>query len=389
MNPTRKYAAVLVAASAITAAAAFFAKAQLQSPAQAQTTPAMNRNLVVLDPAHGGADGGILLGDHIYEKDVTLELATKLRATLTSAGFTVVSTHDSDSFDPLTTDQRAEIANRTRAVACIVIHASNSGSGVHLYTSALQPPQQATYSYWPGAQQTFAPTPWESAQAAFVSLSQRMASNLSSALGAAHLPSLVGHEPVRPLDNLLCPAIAIELAPLSTAGSDATQVNDPNYQQRVATTVAASLLAWRNQEIPASTSTPIKDAPTKDSTQTSNPSTQPSTTATTPAKAAASSAKAAALTRAAAKATAAAESAGQTAARYHTSVGVRAGGQSPAPSSGLGQVVGRSPSRTNAPSSSTNSAAHTTTGAHAATGAHSSSSPRATTGSHSTPPEVE
>ena len=339
----------------------------------------------MLDPAHGGADGGILLGDHVYEKDITLELATKLRAALVSAGFTVISTHDSDAFDPLTTDQRAELANRTRAVACIVIHASNSGSGVHLYTSALQPPQaEATYSYWPGAQPAFTPTPWESAQAAFVNQSLRMAGSLNSALGAAHLPSFVGHEPVRPLDNLTCPAIALELSPLPATVGNPTSVTDPNYQQRVASTLAAALLAWRNQEIPAPA------AATKDSTQAGTPNPQttrptqaPSTPATaTATQAAATQAQAAALARAAAKATAAAESAGQTAARYHTSVGIRPNAPAVAPYGGQpsGQASERATRKANASGSSTIPATHSTTGA---TGARSSSPTR------TAPPEVE
>jgi N-acetylmuramoyl-L-alanine amidase len=340
---TRKFAAVLAAALVGAAAAAFLARAQLQSTVQpqTQTTPVMNRNVVVLDPAHGGADGGILLGDHIYEKDVTLELATKLRAALTSAGFTVVMTHDSDSFDPLTTDQRAELANRARAVACIVIHASNSGSGVHLYTSALQPPTpESTYDYWPGARQSFTPTPWDSAQAEFVNLSRQMVGNLNASLGTAHLPSLVGHEPVRPLNNLTCPAIALELAPLPVADGNAVPVTDSNYQMRVTEALTAVLMSWRDQVAPPTTAATV---PTNNRPPAGNPSAQSLPAATTPAQATD-------LARAAAKATAAAEASGSTAARYHTSVGVR----------GV------------APSS-----------------AHSSTSERISTGTHATSPEIE
>jgi N-acetylmuramoyl-L-alanine amidase len=53
------------------------------------------------------------------------------------------------------------------------------------------------------------------------------------------------------LDNLECPAVAIELAPLPVAGSDATPVTDAEYQQRVAATLTAALQAWREHAIPA------------------------------------------------------------------------------------------------------------------------------------------
>ena len=371
MTPTRKYAAVLVAALAIAAAAAFYCKAQPQTQSQTQTAPTMNRNLVVLDAAHGGADGGILLGDHVYEKDVTLEMEERLRATLTVAGFTVVSTRDSDSFDPLTNDQRAEIANRAHAVACIVLHATTSGSGVHLYTSALQPPEEeSTANYWPTSQRTFVPTPWDSAQSMFVSQSLQMTGDLSAALSAAHLPSLVGHEPIRPLDSLTCPAVAVELAPLPVAGSDAAMpVTNPTYQQRVAETLAAVLMTWRDHAVPA---TATAETPKDSSMQTTAPSAQ---------------AQVAAQAR---KATTAPEPAGQTATRYQPSVGIRTAGQGSgqaavqSPRQANGRVTTgnhpasatsannplpnngktNSPSRTSTPNSSTNPGTHATTGAH-------------------------
>lgn len=257
--PSRKFAAVLVAVLASVAAAAFYLRAQQQgqsaSPSQPQTVAAsqMNRNLVVLDPAHGGQDAGATLGDRILEKDVTLAIAARLRATLTAAGFTVVSTREADSATPLTNDQRAEIANRAHALACIVLHATASGSGVHLYTSALQPPDEdADQSYPANSAVAFVPVPWEMAQAASVSQSLRLAGDLSAALGKANLPAVSGHEPVRPLDNLQCPAVAIELSPLPVAGSDATPVTDTDYQQRVAAVLTTALQAWRNHVDPAS-----------------------------------------------------------------------------------------------------------------------------------------
>ena len=188
-----KVAAVLVAVLAGATAAAYSLRGQTSSPAQAQTTPAseMNRNLVVLDPAHGGQDAGATLGDRVLEKDVTLAIAARLRTMLTAAGFTVISTREADSPTPPTYDQRAEMANHAHALVCIVLHATASGPGVHLYTSALQPPeddaeQSDSFDY----PHRFVPVPWEMAQAASVSQSLRLASDLSAALGKANLPKI-------------------------------------------------------------------------------------------------------------------------------------------------------------------------------------------------------
>jgi len=285
---------------------------------QAQTSDAsaMNRNLVVLDPAHGGPDAGATLGDKIYEKDVTLSIAARMRTALTAAGFTVVSTREADPATALTGDQRADIANRAHALACIVIHATASGSGVHLYTSALQPPQEDSSSNVPlTPRAAFVPVPWEMAQAASVSQSLRLAGELSAALGKVNLPAVAGREPVRPLDNLECPAVAIELAPLAVAGSDAIPVTDADYQQRVAATLTAALQAWRNDVDPTA-----------------------SNSSATSAGGAAATDPAAAAQAAAQAARASAEAAGRAAAKAHAPLGVPAGSQAGSPASSSGEA---------------------------------------------------
>jgi N-acetylmuramoyl-L-alanine amidase len=269
--PSRKFAAVLVAALTAAAAAAFYVRAQPQGqipgPTQAQTFAAgqMNSNTVVLDPAHGGQDAGATLGEGVVEKNVTLAIAARLRATLTAAGFSVVSTREADSATPPTGDQRAEIANRAHALACIVLHATASGSGVHLYTSALQPPEEDSSENIPlTPRSAFVAVPWEIAQAAYVSQSLRLVSDLSAALGKASLPEVFGREPVRPLDNLECPAVVLELAPLPVAGSDPIPVTDADYQQRVASTLTTALQAWRNHAAQAAPDTAAAESAAAD-----------------------------------------------------------------------------------------------------------------------------
>jgi N-acetylmuramoyl-L-alanine amidase len=251
----------------------------------------MNRSVVVLDPAHGGPDAGAKLGDQVLEKDVTLALAARLRTVLTAAGFTVVSTREADSLTALPNDQRAETANRAHAMACIVIHATGTGSGVHLYVSQLQPKDQPDQTDEAEGEDRapFEPTPWDSAQAESVGQSLRLQSDLATALGAAKLPAVTGRASLRPLDNLTCPAVAVEVAPLAVAGEDSTPVTDKDYQQRLAETMARALTSWRSD----------------------------ANAAAAKATAAAAEAKAA-QTRAAAKAAAAADAAGAAAASGRT-----------------------------------------------------------------------
>jgi N-acetylmuramoyl-L-alanine amidase len=205
--------------------------------ATAQAT--FNRDLIVIDPAHGGANIGAQIGDHLLEKDVTMAMALRLRSLLAARGFTILLTRNGDT--ALTTDQRAELANRAHAVACLVLHATASGTGVHLATSTLN----ATVTTDPSA-----PIPWDDAQAAYLSQSQRLADQIGAAMNRSHLPLITDQAALRPLDNLMCPALSIELAPLASGDSTPTPVTDPAYQQRVNAAIAGALIFWRNQAQP-------------------------------------------------------------------------------------------------------------------------------------------
>ncbi|HWB33065.1 MAG TPA: N-acetylmuramoyl-L-alanine amidase [Acidobacteriaceae bacterium] len=249
LNRTR---AALLLATLAGAAAVHSIAAQSPSSASApqvpqpalrpQSSPA-SRPVIVLDPAHGGADTGASLPGNLAEKDVTLAFAQKLRALLGPAGFTVITTRDSDPAVPLSTDDRAQTANRAHALACIVLHATAAGSGVHVYTSTLQPAPALDADSVPA----YAPVPWESAQAAFVTQSRRLGDDLRETLTKSGASPLLGRAPLRPLDNLLCPAVALEIAPQSSGDGSSTPVTDSGYQQTVAQAIVAALQAWSVQ----------------------------------------------------------------------------------------------------------------------------------------------
>ncbi len=222
-------------------------------------TPLLSRTIIVLDPAHGGDDTGARFTDTLTEKDLTLAFASRLRPMLAAAGFTVAATRDADptAGNALDPDQRAGIANHPRALACILIHATPSGSGVHIFTSALPTDSESLDSNR---------VPWDSAQSAYLPLSLRLANKLGTALLHANIPALLGHASIRPLDNLTCPAVAIELAPLAVPDSDATPVTDATYQQHIAQAIVTALISWRNNAAPP---------PTQPATPTPKSSPQP------------------------------------------------------------------------------------------------------------------
>ncbi len=201
------------------------------------------RIVVLLDPAHGGPDAGAHLSGTLLEKDLTLSLNSRLRAALAPNNFGLISTRDSDPTVPFLTDQRAEIANRTHPAACLTLHATSSGRGIHIVTSALPAPREAADLPSPHA-----PIPWDAAQSASIPQSLRLANELGVALLHARIPVLLTQGSIPPLDNLNCPAVAIEIAPLSF--SKPASINDAAYQQRIVQAIAAGLSSWRAHNPP-------------------------------------------------------------------------------------------------------------------------------------------
>ncbi|WP_353066854.1 N-acetylmuramoyl-L-alanine amidase [Tunturibacter psychrotolerans] len=196
------------------------------------------RTVIFLDPAHGGSDSGARLSDNLPEKSLTLSFAARLRTALSSPGFSVIATRDSDPTASFTTDQRAEIANHSHPTACLILHATAGGNGIHIITSDLPPPDG-------NEADTRRPIPWDTAQSASIPQSVGLANTLGLALLHARLPVLLSRASLRSLDNLTCPAVAIEIAPLTPADGDTTPVSDANYQQQIAQAIATGLTTWR------------------------------------------------------------------------------------------------------------------------------------------------
>ena len=89
------------------------------SPA-AQTSRTSENVTVVIDAGHGGHDRGGIPGQRIAEKDMTLDVAQRLRNVLAASGYRVVMTRDSDVFVPLGT--RVAIANSYRNAIFVCVH---------------------------------------------------------------------------------------------------------------------------------------------------------------------------------------------------------------------------------------------------------------------------
>ncbi|MGB9236913.1 MAG: N-acetylmuramoyl-L-alanine amidase [Terriglobales bacterium] len=202
-----------------------------QPPAPAANATAIARVLAVVDPAHGGNERGAALTDQLAEKDVTLGFGRLLRHELELRGFAVVLLRDNDNTVPL--DQRAGAANAAKAAVYIGLHAASQGSGVNVYT-ALLPVEDASEG-------TF--RAWNSAQSSALPLSRTVAAAIAAAMQKKQFPVRESSASLRPLNNMLMPAVAVELAPGANGISD---LSSASYQQQAASAVADALLGMRD-----------------------------------------------------------------------------------------------------------------------------------------------
>lgn len=86
---------------------------------------ASTKKRIVLDPGHGGHDPGAVGPNGLYEKDVVLDIALKIRKILSeNPKFEVFLTRDKDIFIPL--EERTAIANSKNADLFVSIHANAS-----------------------------------------------------------------------------------------------------------------------------------------------------------------------------------------------------------------------------------------------------------------------
>lgn len=206
-------------------------------PAFAQAPPApATRFVVVLDAAHGGTDSGGTLKDTNgaiqTEKAITLALSVRLRSLLAARGISVVTTREADT--TVDENRRAEIANHANARACVSLHATQSGTGIHIFTSSLAPAEPARL------------IAWKTAQAAFVTRSLALAGDVNSALQHAGMTVTLGRTALTTIDSMSCPAVAIEVAPeVTSATAPPINPSDTEYQARVVQALAAAILEWR------------------------------------------------------------------------------------------------------------------------------------------------
>jgi len=199
-----------------------------QTPANPTSAPVQPEHmlLIMIDPAHGGSDSGAVFNPSLLEKDVTLGLSRRLRQELSTRGMPAQLLRDFDG--TLSTDQRAAMVNAAHPALYLCIHATSQASGMRIYTAMLSV----------GGDDHGPFLDWQTAQSALLARSRWAQQQLAASIQKTGFPVRSLLAPLRPLNNITIPAVAIEIAP--TTG-DVSQLASADYQQMITAALANSI----------------------------------------------------------------------------------------------------------------------------------------------------
>ena len=214
---------------------------------------------IVIDPGHGGDDVGVRSAKGVEEKQLTLDIARRLRAMVESRlGLRVILTRDDDRAIGL--DDRAAVANNGKANLLISLHVNGSrvpvSSGAEVFhlqldreTAEVVRAASADVAALPtlgGGVRRLEFIPWDLAQARHLDESSVLASVLQEEL-QRQIP-MSGHPirqaPMRLLAAANMPAALVEVAYLTNPAQEARLTTD-DFKTTVAQALFSAIVRFR------------------------------------------------------------------------------------------------------------------------------------------------
>ena len=255
--------AIEVASAATETAAA--PPAPTPAPSEPAAPPLLNVSRSVLqtiaiDPGHGGADAGVHPSGGVEEKQITLQVARRLRTLIEmKLGVRVILTRDDDTSVSL--DDRAAAANNSKADLFLSLHLNaspvTSVAGAEVFHLRLDregedarraaETEAVTLPVLGGATRSIDVLQWDLAQVRHVDQSSAFAAILENSLRGAKVKMAARPRqdaPIRLLTSVNMPAALIEMAYLTNA-ADRRLVRSEDYQNAMAQGIYEAVLRFR------------------------------------------------------------------------------------------------------------------------------------------------
>ncbi|MCA9761143.1 MAG: N-acetylmuramoyl-L-alanine amidase, partial [Streptococcus sp.] len=199
--------------------------------------PSARSYTIYIDPGHGGVDSGASYGG-VYEKNLALSVANKLKANLIQLGYQVLMTRTADYNVDFKTE-RSKMANQSNADLFISIHfnatglASSNTTGIETYWYQYDP------EYQPKINAAMHNDPTRLAESEI--LANQVHTSLISETGAVNRG--VRRDTFAVLRETAIPAILVELGFMSNP-SDLQKIKEDAYQTKLANALAQGIDNW-------------------------------------------------------------------------------------------------------------------------------------------------
>jgi N-acetylmuramoyl-L-alanine amidase len=225
------------------------------------------QQVIVIDPGHGGSETGAAGPEGVYEKDLVLSIARKLKGMIESRiGARVILTRDDDRVVSL--DDRTALANNNKADLFISIHANatvrGQARGAESYflstratddearnlaaveNNAIGLNQDETANVGSDLKLIL----WDMAQTEYLAESSRLAEmiqqELNSALGIENRG--IKQAPFRVLMGATMPAVLIEVGFINNPAEEKL-LKDSEYQTKIARAIFRSIQRFQGTQI--------------------------------------------------------------------------------------------------------------------------------------------
>lgn len=207
----------------------------------------VSATVVLLDPGHGGDDPGAIARNGLAEKQLTLDLARRVRVHLANAGIRAVLTRETDRAVSL--DQRVAMIRRSGANVFVSLHfnAATSTSMYGVETFALTPMGYSSTAGGDSASRRVQRLTGHAFDAANLYLAYQIQRSLRLWMGTSHDRG-VRRARFAVLRDATCPAVLVEAGFLShspTAQRLASSAYLDTLAQRIALGIAEYVKAAR------------------------------------------------------------------------------------------------------------------------------------------------
>ena len=228
-----------------------------------ETRPHRAAFTVVLDAGHGGDETGARGPSGLLEKDVTLDVARRLKARLSGDdGIAVFLTRDDDRKVPL--DDRTALANHEKADLFVSIHANSSrrdeARGSETYFLSYQATDDDARALAAlendtlgiernvGGKDGLDLVLWDLAQSAFLKessdLAEEIQDRLNDTLGVRNRG--IKQAPFKVLMGATMPAVLVEIAFISSPEEE-RRLREAAFKDRIAEAIASSIRKFRER----------------------------------------------------------------------------------------------------------------------------------------------